>query len=87
MTLTEKERGTLRKWGYLEEDLNKIEGAAWVVTYKRNGMTITADNAKFALGQDVWLSGLARSVFHQSAAREDRYGVIVYFDASELYRA
>ena len=85
MKLTEEMKNTLRGWGYLDKDFSQIEEATKVTTYERRGRKLSIKNAKNLLGAEGWLSGIARSAFHWTAAKIDSYGEAIYFDSRKLF--
>lgn len=87
MKLSDGDREYLKKCGYLEKDMGQIEAAIKKTVYRINGRKrITAKKACGLLGRETYLSGLSRSAFHWSAAREiDDSGDIVLFDSSKLF--
>lgn len=85
MTLSESMKITLREWGHPENEINQIEQAAKVTTYKLNGHALSQGDARKKLGTRVWLSGLSRSAFHSTSVRRDQFGNEVFFDSSQLF--
>ena len=71
----------LKSFGYLTEDIEQIRDAA-----KAKYTTLTCDDIKISheaaaaiLGQELYLSGIARSAFHRTALRESERGKKVLF--------
>lgn len=87
MRLTDRDKEYLIKHGYLEKDMQQIEEAMKKTVYKiNNKKRISAKKACKLLGREAYLSGLSRSAFHWSAAREiGDSGNIVLFDSSKLF--
>lgn len=85
MKLTKMDRELLIKWGYREEDLNQIEEATTKTVYEMNGKKISQKKALEVLGREEYLSGISRSAFHWSSARNNN-GDTVYFDSSKLFK-
>ena len=85
--LTKNDIGRLKKWGYLDRDMPQIERAASVkiTTYELGSERISRAKALEILGRETWLSGLARSAFHWSAARNAADGKTVFFDSTRLF--
>lgn len=91
MKLTNADKEMLREWGHPESDFPQIEKALEKrnTKYKLGSAPITRDKAILLLGQKQYLSGIARSAFHVTAAREvpmSMTGEIVYFDSSNMFR-
>ena len=87
MKLTAEDKRRLIEWGYSERDLAQIETATQKskTTYKVGGTYISREEAITALGRLEYLSGIARSAFHFSAARTASDGRVVIFDSSRLF--
>lgn len=93
MKLEKKDIAILLEWGYLEEHIPQIQEAIQVSVYMQyeNKMPykdvkeLTAYEAYKKLGREQFLSGISRSAFHWSSAREycKKYGVS--FDSSKLF--
>lgn len=88
MKLTNEDRAMLLDWGYPEEDFAQIEEAfkKSKTTYELGDTSISREDAIAALGRRDYLSGIARSAFHFTAARETADGKFVYFDSSKLFK-
>lgn len=88
MKLTSNDKGMLRKWGFSDQDFAQIEEALQKskTKYKLGSDPISREEAIVLLGRDVFLSGISRSAFHFTAARETADGKVVYFDSSRLFR-
>lgn len=84
--LTERDRELLRGYGHSEHDMEQIAQAIRCTEYTVDGTRITADEAVTILGREEFLSGISRSAFHYTAAREAEDHSIVYFDSSKLFR-
>lgn len=91
MKLTAADKKMLSEWGHPESDFRQIEEALQKskTKYKLGSTPISRDEAIRLLGQRQYLSGIARSAFHYTAAREvpmSTTGETVYFDSSNLFR-
>lgn len=86
LTVADKEQ--LRSWGHPGSDFQQIEQAMQKskTTYKMDGKRITRDEAQNLLGRKEWLSGISRSAFHLTAARQTPDGRTVLFDSSALFK-
>lgn len=88
MKLTAEDKRHLIEWGYSERDLDRIEEAMQrdKTTYEMGLCPISREEAITVLGRLEYLSGIARSAFHFSAARTASDGRVVIFDSSRLFR-
>ena len=91
MKLTNEDKALLLDWGYPEEDFAQIEEAFQKskTTYELGDFRISREEAIRLLGRRQYLSGVARSAFHRTAAREvpmSTSGEVVYFDSSKLFK-
>ena len=88
MKLTEGDKQLLRSWNFEEREFAQIEEAfsASKTKYSLNGKRISRQKAIELLGREGYLSGIARSAFHYTAARETQTGDCVIFDSHELLR-
>ena len=88
MNLSTSDKEFLRNCGYSEDDFPQIEEAYQKskTKYTLGGKRITREKAISALGWTKYLSGIARSAFHYTAARETESGEVVYFDSRNLFR-
>lgn len=88
MKLSEKDKALLESWGHPKSDFPQIEEAMSgnVTKFELNEKRISRDAAIKILGHDTFLSGIARSAFHSTAARMSLDGQIVIFDSSKLFR-
>ena len=91
MKLTVDDKKMLLERGHPESDFRQIEEALQKskTKYKLGAIPISRDEAIRLLGQRQFLSGIARSAFHVTAAREvpmSTTGETVYFDSSNLFR-
>lgn len=91
--LTDRDKTLLLSWGYKEDEYDQIAEAANKATYVilddegNDKETINIWEAIDLLGQENFLSGIARSAFHQTCARESKDGkTSVWIDASVLFR-
>ncbi len=89
MKLTKEDKDLLLSWGHTEQDLPQIKEAtcSTKTKYELEGEPIDRDEAIRLLGRTAYLSGISRSAFHWSAARETDDGRVVYFDSSRLFKA
>ena len=87
MKLTAEDKRHLIEWGHSERDLAQIEEATQKskTTYKVGRTYISREEAITALGRLEYLSGIARSAFHFSAARTASDGRVVIFNSSRLF--
>lgn len=95
MKLTDENKKMLAAWGYrYPADIAQIEAA---MSEKKTNYTIIAkgqreriikrSEALQLLGEEIFLSGIARSAFHFTAARETADGkTTILFDSSKLFR-
>ena len=91
MKLTSEDKALLRQYRYVNEDFPQIELAmqARYTKYKVGNKAISREQALDLLGRHKYLSGVARSAFHYTAARtvgEDETSGIVCFDSSRLFK-
>ena len=91
MKLTGEDKALLRQYGYADEDFPQIELAmqARYTKYKLGNTAISRERALGLLGRRKYLSGIARSAFHYTAARivgDDEESGVVYFDSSRLFK-
>jgi hypothetical protein len=86
--LSENDKALLTKWGYPESDFSQIEEAMKKskTKYELEGFHISREEAIDLLGREEYLSGIARSAFHYTAARETANNKVVYFDSSNLFK-
>lgn len=87
MKLNNKDKALLEAWGYEPDSLAQIERATWKksTTLTCGGKEISAERAIQILGREVYLSGIARSAFHYTAARQAADGSMVYFDSYRMH--
>lgn len=91
MKLSKSDKELLANWGFREKDFPQIEEAMQKskTKYKLGVTPISRDEAIRVLGRRQYLSGITRSAFHFSAAREvpmSTSGEVVYFDSSRLFK-
>lgn len=91
MKLTSEDKDLLRQWGYVDKDFPQIEFAmqARYTKYKLGNKAISRGRALGLLGRPQYLSGIARSAFHYTAARtigENEESGVVFFDSSRLFK-
>ena len=97
MKLTSEDKKILLKFGYPKEDFYQIERATTKTTYEiyernnnnkieTNYKKISQSEALDILGREIYLSGISRSAFHNSACRDNENGQTVYFDSSRLFK-
>lgn len=89
MKLSMADKTLLRCWGHQASDFPQIEAAlrAQNTQYTLDGRTISREAAITVLGRRQFLSGIARSAFHMTAARKTEDGRTVLFDSSRLFRS
>lgn len=90
MRLTSEDKTLLRQWGYDDKDFPQIELAmqAHCTKYKLRNKVISHEQALDLLGRRKYLSGIARSAFHFTAARtigESEESGVIQFDSSRLF--
>lgn len=87
MKLTENDEELFRKWGFSDQCFCQIEEALQKskTTYMLGSKPISREEAVVLLNREVFLSGIARSAFHYTAARETSDGEVVYFDSSKMF--
>lgn len=87
MKLTNKDKDTLRGFGYLDEDFEQIQRATSkrYTAYELNGKKVSLEKVLEVLDRSEYLSGIGRSAFHWSAVRHTKDGKEVYFDSSKLF--
>lgn len=85
--LTTEEKEHLLADGHSEDDLVQIQKAAnaYKTTYEIDGRRINRDEAIALLGRENFISGLARSAFHWTAARDTLNGETITFDSGKLH--
>jgi hypothetical protein len=92
MKLSASDKKVLLQFGYCEQDLAQIEEAIEKTEYilcDRNGngeKKISPLEAQKRLSQKSFLSGLSRSAFHASAAREYGKRKTIFFDSRALWK-
>lgn len=88
MKLTKEDKRLLQSWGVEERNFAQIEEAlnATKTKYELNGKPISRERAIELLGRKDYLSGIVRSAFHYTAARETQTGETVLFDSYNLFR-
>lgn len=83
MKLTKADKEYFIDAGYLEEDLEQIEYCMNKCKYElEDGKKVSRKYVLENMDRREWLSGIGRSAFHWSAARETYNGYIVLFDRS-----
>ena len=85
MKLTIEDKKTLHDIGIPDSDFQQIERAMTKTDYKYRSRKISREKAIELLGRKNYLSGLSRSAFHWTAARETATGECVYFDSCRLF--
>ena len=91
MKLSGEDKALLRQWGFDDKDFPQIELAtqARYTKYKLGNKAISRERALCLLGRRKYLSGIARSAFHYTAARtvgDDGESGVVCFDSSRLFK-
>lgn len=88
MKLTNQDKEQLKDWGYTDQDIKQISRAIGCTVYTFKDERIAADKAVEIVGRVAFLSGIGRSAFHFSAAREATDGSqsVVLFDSSRLFK-
>lgn len=85
MKLTSNDKELLKEWGYKDNDMGQIEEATRRTIYKMDGEKISTKKALEELGREEYLSGISRSAFHWSSARNSKNEKTVFFDSSKLF--
>ena len=88
--LSEEDRTTLGRNGYLQADIEQIDRAIEITDYRvfeknadmctKKGRKISAKKARSLLGPEEFLSGIGRSTFHGGAIRDLPDGRKISFD-------
>ena len=88
MKLSLVDKTLLLRWGYQTADFPQIEAAMQSrnTKYTLEGQTISQATAITVLGRKQFLTGISRSAFHSTAARETEDGKTVLFDSSRLFK-
>ncbi len=88
MKLSSEDKTLLLRWGYQTADFPQIEAAMQSrnTKYTLEGQTISQATAITVLGRKQFLTGISRSAFHATAARETEDGKTVLFDSSRLFK-
>lgn len=88
MRLGNKDKELLRSWEFEDRDFRQIEEALRgdKTTYMLDDRRICHERAIELLGMRDFLSGIARSAFHWSAARGTTGGRVIYFDSRKLFK-
>lgn len=88
MKLNNDDKKWLLELGHTEEDFFQIEQAlnANITKYTIDGVPVSRDEAIRLLGRKQFISGISRSAFHYTAARETANGKVVLFDSSRLFK-
>lgn len=94
MKLTDENKKKLAAWGYrYPAELAQIEAAMsekktnYTIVKGQREREIKRSEALQLLGEEIFLSGIARSAFHFTAARETADGkTTILFDSSKLLR-
>ncbi len=91
MQWTKRNTDILRKWGYSEEDIKQIKTSGKYL--KLTDITtlrpkrLLQFQAKQILGEEEFISGMARAAFHFTAERESKDGKIkILFDCSSMFK-
>ena len=91
--MTEERKQMFRDMGHEEGDMRQLSEALRRTKYKVSNRgddrttPISAAQALEILGEKKFLSGISRSAYHYTAARETEDGeFVVYFDSSMLFR-
>lgn len=71
--------------GHDADELKQLEQSFGITSFKADGKKISAKRAREILGDKDFLSGLSRSTFHWTSAREAD-GITVSFDSSKLFK-
>lgn len=83
---------TLKKWGYSDDDLLQIDEAITHTDYyiadeeTQSESKISYRKARELLGNEQFLSGISRSAFHWTAAREYEPSSSIAFDSSKMFK-
>ena len=83
---------TLKKWGHSEDEFHQIDFAITHTDYcvvdaeTQSESKISYKKARELLGNEQFLSGIARSAFHWTAAREYEPSSSIIFDSSKMFK-
>ena len=92
--LSEKDRVKLGRDGYSQADIEQIDRAIEMTDYRlfekdadisKKGRKISAKKARTLLGTEEFLSGIGRSTFHWTSARNLPDGREIFFDSSKQF--
>ena len=88
MKLSSVDKTLLLRWGYQTADFPQIEVAMQSrnTKYTLEGQTISQATAITVLGRKQFLTGISRSAFHATAAKETEAEKTVLFDSSRLFK-
>ena len=88
MKLSDADKNLLLNWGHPAGDFPQIEKALQTqfTKYSLDSQPISHATAIAVLGREKFLSGISRSAFHGTAARETDGGESVLFDSSRLFK-
>ena len=86
MKLSESDKEYLFEIGYTMKDVPQIEQASKKTYFSYKGKRISGSKAIELIGRENFLSSIARSAYHWTAARETSEGNMVLFDSSKYFR-
>ena len=84
--LTDEDIKILKSFGNKKNDIDQIEKAVAVTDFEIDEKPIDLVSVLRIMDRKVFLSGMSRSAFHWSAARETVDGRVVLFDSSKLFK-
>lgn len=84
--LSEQDIKILKTLNYSNSDIIQIDKAVTKTNYTLDNKRISHKEARVILGDDKFLSGIARSAFHFTAARETNNKKLILFDSSRLFK-
>lgn len=84
--LTDEDKKILKSFGNKKKDIEKIEKAVAVTDFEIDDKPIDLVSVLRIMDRKEFLSGMSRSAFHFSAARETVDGRVVLFDSSRLFK-
>lgn len=76
----------IKSIGHTDDDIPQIKEAVRYTTYELDGKKISCDEAISLLTKKCWISGICRSAFHSTAARQTEDGKEVGFDTSRMFK-
>ena len=84
--LSEQDIKVLKALNYSNSDIIQIDKSVTKTNYTLDNKRISHKEARIILGNDKFLSGIARSAFHFTAAREANNKKLILFNSSKLFK-